>query len=153
LGRACWSGSASSLLLFAPCQVPSGVPPMIRFACPSCGFSLSAPDDCAGRASRCRQCGRPVIVPAQRLPARQPVPAPAPFSRPRPAAAPRPATVPAPAPRPAVATSHSRIPGRLLAIGAGVAALLLLVCGVVWLATSTNQPAQKREGDALVRKS
>jgi hypothetical protein len=46
----------------------------------------------------------------------------------------------------------------LLAIGAGVAALLLLVCGVlvcgvVWLATSTNQLAQKREGDALVRKS
>jgi hypothetical protein len=31
----------------------------------------------------------------------------------------------------------------LLAFGAGVVALLLLV----WLATSTNQPAQKREGD------
>jgi hypothetical protein len=39
-----------------------------------------------------------------------------------------------------------------------VTALLLLVCGVlvcgvVWLATSTNQPAQKREGVALVRKN
>lgn len=47
---------------------------MIRFACPRCGMQLSAPEDCAGRSSKCRQCGQPVTVPAQRLPARQPVP-------------------------------------------------------------------------------
>src|SRR5437899_485834 len=35
---------------------------MIRFACPSCGFQLSAPNECAGRASRCK-CGQPLMVP------------------------------------------------------------------------------------------
>ena len=37
---------------------------MIRFACPSCGFSLSAPEDCAGRSSKCRGCGQAFQVPA-----------------------------------------------------------------------------------------
>jgi hypothetical protein len=37
---------------------------MIRFACPSCGFSLSAPEDCAGRSSKCRACGQAFQVPA-----------------------------------------------------------------------------------------
>ncbi len=35
---------------------------MIRFACPRCAAVLSAPDDCAGRVSRCR-CGQQVVVP------------------------------------------------------------------------------------------
>jgi tRNA A-37 threonylcarbamoyl transferase component Bud32 len=36
---------------------------MLRFACPGCGAPLSAPPDCAGRASRCRSCGSVVVVP------------------------------------------------------------------------------------------
>ena len=36
---------------------------MIRFLCPSCGFSLSAPDDCAGRTSKCSKCGIAVTIP------------------------------------------------------------------------------------------
>jgi len=35
---------------------------MIRFACPSCGMQLSAPEDCAGRVSTCR-CGQQLRVP------------------------------------------------------------------------------------------
>jgi TRAP-type uncharacterized transport system substrate-binding protein len=35
---------------------------MIRFACPSCGSPLSAPEEWAGRANRCT-CGRTVVVP------------------------------------------------------------------------------------------
>lgn len=38
---------------------------MIRFTCPSCGMALSAPEDCAGRGTKCRGCNRPVIVPQQ----------------------------------------------------------------------------------------
>jgi hypothetical protein len=44
---------------------------MIRFACPSCSFALSAPEDCAGRQSKCRQCGSVVSIP-QRVPERKP---------------------------------------------------------------------------------
>jgi GYF domain 2 len=36
---------------------------VIRFACHSCGFHLSAPESCAGRPSKCRQCGSAVSVP------------------------------------------------------------------------------------------
>jgi predicted RNA-binding Zn-ribbon protein involved in translation (DUF1610 family) len=36
---------------------------MIRFACPRCGMQLSAPEDCAGRSSKCRACSQPVTVP------------------------------------------------------------------------------------------
>src|SRR5262245_17805484 len=35
---------------------------MIRFTCPRCGTSLSAPLDCAGRTSRCR-CGQQLVGP------------------------------------------------------------------------------------------
>jgi hypothetical protein len=35
----------------------------LRFSCPKCGFALSAPEDCAGRSSKCRACGQPVTVP------------------------------------------------------------------------------------------
>ncbi len=35
----------------------------LRFPCPQCGQILSAPDDCAGRTSRCRGCGQSVTVP------------------------------------------------------------------------------------------
>jgi hypothetical protein len=37
---------------------------MIRFPCPGCDTSLSAPEECAGRTSRCPKCGAPVVVPA-----------------------------------------------------------------------------------------
>ncbi len=57
----------------------------LRFPCPKCGYALSAPEDCAGRSSKCRACGQPVIVPA--------MPVPAPRSAPNPL--PRPAPVPA----------------------------------------------------------
>src|SRR5262249_28258481 len=36
---------------------------MIRFKCPSCGMSLSAPEDCVGWDTNCRGCRRPVVVP------------------------------------------------------------------------------------------
>src|SRR5262249_49131049 len=36
---------------------------LIRFTCPRCGMQLSAPEDCAGRSSKCRQCGQPITVP------------------------------------------------------------------------------------------
>lgn len=36
---------------------------MIRFPCPACGLSLSAPDDCAGRGTTCRNCNNPILVP------------------------------------------------------------------------------------------
>ena len=36
---------------------------MIRFTCPLCGMQLSAPEDCAGRVSKCRACGQPVTIP------------------------------------------------------------------------------------------
>ncbi len=48
----------------------------LRFSCPKCGFDLSAPESCAGRSSKCRQCGQPVTVPVA-LPA-PPVALPAP---------------------------------------------------------------------------
>jgi hypothetical protein len=35
----------------------------LLFACPACGFSLSAPADCAGRSSKCRKCGQSLVVP------------------------------------------------------------------------------------------
>ena len=36
---------------------------MIRFPCPTCGFAASAPDDCVGRSTKCRNCNSPLIVP------------------------------------------------------------------------------------------
>jgi hypothetical protein len=36
----------------------------LRFACPRCGMQLSAPEDCAGRSSKCRACGQTFQVPA-----------------------------------------------------------------------------------------
>jgi DNA-directed RNA polymerase subunit RPC12/RpoP len=36
---------------------------MIHFACPRCGMQMSAPEDCAGRPTKCRQCGQSVTVP------------------------------------------------------------------------------------------
>lgn len=35
----------------------------LRFSCPKCGTELSAPEDCAGRVSKCRACGQAVTVP------------------------------------------------------------------------------------------
>src|SRR5262249_23147367 len=35
---------------------------MLRFACPSCGATLSAPEECAGRTSRCK-CATTVLIP------------------------------------------------------------------------------------------
>ncbi len=35
---------------------------MIRFACPKCGRTLSAPDECAGLTGKCK-CGQPVTIP------------------------------------------------------------------------------------------
>ena len=40
-----------------------GVRPMFRFAFPSCGASLSAPEDCAGRMTQCHNCRQPIAVP------------------------------------------------------------------------------------------
>jgi hypothetical protein len=42
---------------------PPGKDTVVRFACPSCGSALSAPPACAGRVSKCRNCGRSVTVP------------------------------------------------------------------------------------------
>jgi hypothetical protein len=39
---------------------------MIRFACPYCGKQLSAPEECAGRSSKCQGCGQTVTVPGTR---------------------------------------------------------------------------------------
>src|SRR5436309_6597504 len=36
----------------------------LRFSCPKCGHNLSAPEDCAGRSSKCRACGQALQVPA-----------------------------------------------------------------------------------------
>src|SRR4051794_19802054 len=36
---------------------------MIRFNCVSCGMSVSAPEDCAGRSTKCPKCGQPISVP------------------------------------------------------------------------------------------
>jgi hypothetical protein len=36
---------------------------MLRFTCPSCGVAASAPEACAGRTTKCRQCGKPLTVP------------------------------------------------------------------------------------------
>jgi hypothetical protein len=36
---------------------------MLRFSCPQCGSSLCAPEECAGRTTKCR-CGHPITVPA-----------------------------------------------------------------------------------------
>src|SRR5262249_10998598 len=36
---------------------------VIRFACPSCRSSLSAPKACRGRVSKCRNWGKPATVP------------------------------------------------------------------------------------------
>src|SRR5579875_3646791 len=36
---------------------------MIRFSCPSCGMAVSAPEDCAGRSTKCRYCNGPIVVP------------------------------------------------------------------------------------------
>jgi len=37
--------------------------PMFRFPCPSCGFILSAPEDTAGRASKCPKCAQRLTIP------------------------------------------------------------------------------------------
>jgi hypothetical protein len=39
---------------------------MIRFACPSCGMAVSAPEECAGRSTKCRGCNSPIVVPQVR---------------------------------------------------------------------------------------
>jgi DNA-directed RNA polymerase subunit RPC12/RpoP len=44
--------------------LPTPAAPVLHFNCPACGSPLSAPEDCAGRVSRCRQCGQAVTVPA-----------------------------------------------------------------------------------------
>src|SRR6516162_1947128 len=36
---------------------------MLQLQCPACNASLSAPEDCAGRLTRCQQCGQPITVP------------------------------------------------------------------------------------------
>lgn len=36
---------------------------MIRFLCPSCGSSASAPDECVGFSTKCRSCRQPLTVP------------------------------------------------------------------------------------------
>lgn len=40
---------------------------MIHFSCKWCGKRYRAPDDCAGRADYCHECGRPVWVPQKHL--------------------------------------------------------------------------------------
>jgi membrane protein YdbS with pleckstrin-like domain len=36
---------------------------MMHFNCPSCGVGLSAPEECAGRRTKCRRCNNPIAVP------------------------------------------------------------------------------------------
>src|SRR5438552_1828155 len=36
---------------------------MLRFACLTCQSPVSAPEDCAGRTTRCPECGHPITVP------------------------------------------------------------------------------------------
>ncbi|GEM_PF-5191331 len=40
---------------------------MIRFSCSSCGVAASAPEDCAGRTTKCRNCGQSITVPRPKL--------------------------------------------------------------------------------------
>lgn len=46
----------------------------LHFSCPKCGYKLSAPEDCAGRSSKCRACGQPVTVPKLSRSSATPVP-------------------------------------------------------------------------------
>lgn len=46
---------------------------MMRFNCPSCGAAVSAPEEYAGRSTKCRRCNNPIVVPqpvTARLPSR-----------------------------------------------------------------------------------
>jgi DNA-directed RNA polymerase subunit RPC12/RpoP len=36
---------------------------MMRFNCPSCGAGVSAPEEYAGRSTKCRRCNNPIVVP------------------------------------------------------------------------------------------
>ncbi len=105
----------------------------LRFACPACGFSLSAPVDCAGRSSRCRKCGQPLVVPqpAQKHPKKDPPPAP-------PSAA-LPISV-AVASQPTIQPPHRKTPwyGRIAFLVVGGMVLVgavLVVGGVLFIAT------------------
>src|SRR5262249_34548542 len=46
-----------------PSQELLGSAAMFRFSCATCGASVSAPEDCAGRSTRCPKCGQVVTVP------------------------------------------------------------------------------------------
>jgi WD40 repeat protein len=48
---------------------------MIRFACPTCKVAASAPEECAGRTTTCRQCGNPITVPSVAAQSAAPPPA------------------------------------------------------------------------------
>lgn len=43
------------------------VPPPVTFRCPACRRGLKARADLAGKKVKCRQCGKPVLVPISRV--------------------------------------------------------------------------------------
>jgi hypothetical protein len=46
---------------------------LMRFPCPHCQYELSAPSECAGRSSQCRNCGGTVTVPIPKAEVAPPV--------------------------------------------------------------------------------
>ena len=44
-------------------EEPEEPPPPIPFACSACGKKFKAPAELAGKKIKCRQCGKPTIVP------------------------------------------------------------------------------------------
>jgi hypothetical protein len=115
---------------------------MIRFGCPSCGVPASAPEACAGRTTKCRQCGGPITVPSEvadpsssaaaKVPARyesrtQPEARTSPSPRP-----PQPTGVSQCLPRPA--PDRPRIGAKWLFVGLSVVVLGTLLLGFSGLA-------------------
>ncbi|MGP0062767.1 MAG: hypothetical protein ACLQGP_04075 [Isosphaeraceae bacterium] len=99
---------------------------MIAFTCVGCGQSFQAPDDLAGRLTRCKQCGGVTRIPAAVL---APLPA-----------APRPSPSPAPEvnprrsrPRRKKSKTSNRDAWVSLAIGAGIAVVALMIPPAVFV--------------------
>jgi transcription elongation factor Elf1 len=68
IGLDCGNCGQRMQVPLAPGSPPSNAPPIrkipLRFSCPACNAALSAPPDCAGRTTKCRQCGQPLVVPS-----------------------------------------------------------------------------------------
>ncbi len=94
----------------------------IQFSCPHCARAYSIADQYAGKKFACKQCGKPVDVPTESLPAaatsKRAAPAPSPSTRTAPAPTASTRTAPAaspstraePAPSPAAPAQPARKP-------------------------------------------